>query len=100
MTKRNEEWVKWQRKELGLPTDSLSVSSKKKRGTRLPEDWDWKLPDQWRNIALKMGLSNEKIDIEKVNFKMYWLCKDKNATKLNWERTWQNWCIRVIHYGK
>jgi len=68
-----------------------------KKGTSLPDNW--KLPDEWRAYALGIGFSDEKIDDEASKFKMYWLSRADNATKLDWKRTWENWCIRILHFG-
>lgn len=61
------------------------------RGTRLPEDWV--LPNTWGEWALKEQPTWDADHMRKqaLNFRDYWTTKPENATKLNWERTWQSW---------
>src|ERR1700728_1046705 len=73
------------KENIGCSTDSLSVSSRK-RGTRLPDDWE--LPDEWKEWAISIWLVTEQIESMAIKFKNHWLSTTKNATKLNWERTW------------
>lgn len=69
--------------------EEANASSKKKRATRLPDDWQ---PDF--EIAAKCGLTPKQAGLEALKFRNYWLSKSgKDATKLDWQRTWHNWCL-------
>lgn len=59
-------------------------------------------PDQWREIALKEGMSAEYIDDEFIEFRDYWISlgKVKYAKKANWSRTWMNRIKDVIHSAR
>jgi uncharacterized protein YdaU (DUF1376 family) len=71
-------------KEEGKP------SSKKKRGSRLSDDWF--LPKEWGDWALEQGLNVEGIRAEADKFKDYWHSKaGPTAAKLDWQGTWRNW---------
>jgi hypothetical protein len=85
------------KKNIGCSTDSLSVSSRK-RGTRLEKDWE--LPKEWRDWAIGIWLMNDQIDSMEIEFKNYWLSTTQSATKLDWERVWQNWCRREARFQK
>lgn len=67
-----------------------------KRGTRLPENWT--LPDEWRGWAL----ANFRITINEAahearTFANYWqAAPGAKARKLDWYKTWQNWCSRAF----
>lgn len=61
-----------------------------KRGTRLADDAE--LTPEWRTIAQVHRLAPEATF---RYFKNYWLAKPgKEATKLDWTRTWANWCAK------
>lgn len=76
--------------------NSSSVGAHKRapeRGSRLPEDWE---PSdrliEW--AALKASRVN--LDRETEKFRNYWLAKSgRDATKLDWERTWQKWMLEA-----
>jgi hypothetical protein len=65
------------------------------KGTRLPVDWLLPLDDEaW---ALAQGMTREKVQATATKFKNYWLAKSgKDATKIDWSRTWQNWVLTDI----
>lgn len=64
--------------------------SKKKRGTRLPEDW--RLPRPWDEWAQAEGFSADTIRSEADKFKDYWISTPgQKGVKLNWQATWRNW---------
>ncbi len=66
--------------------------SSRKRGTRLPEDWQPSESD--RAFARKQGLNEEDIDREAQKFFNHWTSKTgAGATKRDWHRTWQNWIL-------
>lgn len=62
-----------------------------KRGTRL--DPDWRPSDDTREWTLRR-LSQPDAAVELEKFHNYWLAKTgKDATKLDWDRTWRNWVL-------
>lgn len=66
----------------------------KKRGTRLPEDW-YPYGEDW-DFAAGRGLPPVAIEDQILAFRNYWTSKTgKDATKLNWSRTWQNWILNA-----
>ncbi len=62
------------------------------RGTRLPQDW--RLPKPWGEWAVaELRLTEPVVRDESLKFRDYWTAKSgKDATKLDWEATWRNWC--------
>jgi hypothetical protein len=67
------------------------------RGTRLPKEW--KLPKAWGEWALKKypHWTPEKVRDEADKFRNHWTSKTgKDATKLDWYATWQNWCMSPV----
>jgi len=69
------------------------TSTNRKRGTRLPEDWQ---PDdalvQWARKTRPDILLDDEIE----NFKDYWIAKTgSGATKLDWNRTFKGWIRKV-----
>jgi len=73
------------------PTDKKEPSVPKK-GTRIPDDFE---PDIQR--AVEAGLRPERALIEAAKFKNYWQAKaGKDATKLDWPKTWVNWYLSAI----
>jgi len=76
-------------KEINSPRETPSA-----RGTRLPKDWA--LPASWGKWALNEGHSEATIRFEADKFRDFWLSKSgKDATKVDWERTWHNWMRSV-----
>lgn len=69
------------------------------RGTRLSPEWTPSL----ENIAFcrKEGLTDDDAAHIGRRFKNHWLAKPgKDAVKLNWDRTWENWVLRDIEDGR
>jgi hypothetical protein len=67
------------------------------KGSRLFKDW--KLPKAWGEWALGKypAWSTEKVRDEADKFRNHWTSKTgKDATKLDWYATWQNWCMSSI----
>lgn len=62
------------------------------KGSRLAGDWQ--LPKAWGEWALTdIGWSVETVRTEAAKFADYWHGKSgKDATKVDWEATWRNWC--------
>jgi uncharacterized protein YdaU (DUF1376 family) len=76
------------------PESSLRSEARAKRATRLPEDWMPARDDQL--FAIENGLSPERVNEELQKFRNYWLSKaGRDATKLDWSRTWQNWILNA-----
>ena len=75
--------------ELDIKEDT-NVSSKKKRGTRLSEDWF--LPVDWGEWAVSEGWDKDAIRRQADSFKDYWISKPgQGGVKLDWKATWRNW---------
>ncbi len=71
---------------------ALAPTPKERKGTRLPENWV--LPRAWGEWALAEGWPADAIRTEAIKFRNYWTSKaGKDATKINWERTFQNWML-------
>ena len=62
-----------------------------KRGTRLPESW--RPSDEARAWTLqRLTAADAAVELEK--FRNHWLAKTgRDATKLDWDRTWRNWVL-------
>ena len=62
------------------------------RGARLAQDWV--LPKSWGEWAVdELGMGAEQVRTEAAKFRDYWCAKSgKDATKLDWQATWRNWC--------
>ena len=74
---------------------SVDATTPRKRGSRLQTDWT--LPEDWKAWALKEQPSWTQAHVEKVatGFRNYWIAKSgKDAAKLDWYATWQNWVMR------
>lgn len=82
------------------PQIEIPEKSEKKKGTRLPDDWT--LPDAWGDWAMTYCVSKGLFDgkpfvIEQgVVFKNYWTAKTSQATKRDWQGTWENWIRRGL----
>lgn len=71
------------------------------RGTRLPTDWV--LPKAWGDWALEKypHWTADTVRAIATNFKNYWTDKTgKDATKVSWKGTWENWCDNEITQGQ
>lgn len=66
------------------------ASKEKKRGTRLSEDWQ---PDEKLIQFAKAKRPDLDLNETVRMFKNYWLSKPKDATKLNWNLTFENWVM-------
>lgn len=67
-----------------------------KRGSRLPDNW--RLPDEWRDWALaNFRITVNEVAAESRTFANYWqAAPGPKARKLDWFKTWQNWCSRAF----
>lgn len=64
-----------------------------KRGTRLPDDW--RPCDATRTWTLER-ISSTEAAVELEKFRNHWIAKTgKDATKLDWDRTWRNWVLNA-----
>ncbi len=71
----------------------------RKRGTRLAEDFE--MPPEWKVWALVRGMLPTLVDSEAESFTRYWQAKaGRDATKMDWEKTWQNWITRASRDGR
>lgn len=64
----------------------------KKRGTRLP--YDWELEQHEGEWALKKGMTFAEVKLEEEKFKDYWVASGK--VKVDWSATWRNWIRSAI----
>lgn len=68
------------------------------KGTRVPENWT-PPPHVWDDVSQKCP--NVDLEDEHENFMDYWLSKTgKDATKLDWARTWRAWMRRSEKWAK
>lgn len=76
----------------GGEVSSTEPTEKAKRGCRLSESWV--LPLSWGEWAVgNYHVTADQVRAEAKRFKNHWLAKaGKEAVKLDWYRTWQNWC--------
>ena len=84
---------------IGPPPASKAPS--RHRGTRLAADWQ--LPDDWRQWArLNFAHADDTIvSAEAEQFRDFWIAKSgANATKLDWQATWRNWCRNSKTLGR
>jgi hypothetical protein len=82
-------------------TSNTGVSAKpnskqpRRRKTCLPEDWQ---PSEHAlSFAKQCGLSEEAIPREVMKFKNYYI--GKGILMVDWDRAWENWCIRTAEYA-
>lgn len=66
------------------------ASKEKKRGTRLSEDWQ---PDEKLIQFAKTKRPDLNLNDTVRMFKNYWVAKTKDATKLDWNLTFENWVM-------
>jgi hypothetical protein len=77
---------------LTTPSSTPSSAEARKRASRLPSDW--KPSEENLEYARMRGLSAHEIDVQAEKFRNYWTAKSgQQATKIDWNRTWQNWII-------
>jgi hypothetical protein len=71
------------------------------RGSRLPKEWA--LPKPWGEWAVEHypHWSPDTVRLIGTKFANHWHAKSgKDATKLDWEATWKNWCMSGITQGE
>lgn len=79
------------------PPPNAAKAASTPRGNRLPADWV--LPKAWGDwaIAEYPQWTPDKVRREGASFRDHWTAKTgKEATKLDWEATWRNWCRSSI----
>lgn len=66
-----------------------------KKGCELADDW--KLDDEYRSEAIRLGLLEEEVYQESDRFRDYWRSKPGSGRlKTDWKATWRNWCRNVV----
>lgn len=77
--------------------EAKASSRPRKRATRLAEDWQPTADDiAW--CKTEHPAVDGKRETEK--FRNHWIAKSgKDATKLDWSRTWRNWIINSEQFG-
>lgn len=69
-------------------------SAPRKRASRLPPEWAPSDDDKAWLRSKWPGVLRGTVETELEKFRNYWLSKSgKDATKLDWSRTWQNWMM-------
>jgi hypothetical protein len=74
----------------------VANASPAKKGSRLPNDWY--LPKTWGEWALSemIGWTVDDVRTQSAMFADYWQSKPgADAAKLDWLKTWRNWCRRA-----
>lgn len=79
--------------EPSLTQQSPNAVVARRRGTRLPETWKPATDTiSWTLEHLDRETANREIE----KFRNYWFAKPgKDATKLDWDRTWRNWVLNT-----
>jgi uncharacterized protein YdaU (DUF1376 family) len=75
-------------------TADAVVSPKANRGSRLPPEWQ--IPPDDEAWAVAQGLTREQVARAALKFKNHWLSRSRDAARLDWSRTWQNWVIKDL----
>lgn len=75
------------------PSPPYNPPASQKRGTRLPDGFE--MPDDWIIWAMrKRGWSRAEAGDEGECFIRFWQAKPgREACKLDWFKTWQNWVV-------
>lgn len=77
------------------PSQEKTPKGVQKKGSELPEDW--RLTDQNRRDAERIGLHSSEVDREAEKFRDYWRSKPgAGRLKTDWPATWRNWCRNVV----
>lgn len=84
-------------KEEELKKDKKKENNNK--GTRLDPDWQPNADDI--AFAQREGVKGEVLRVEALKFRNHWTSKSgKDATKINWERAWQNWILNSKNFQR
>lgn len=77
--------------------EETNVSSKKKKGSRIPDDF---YPSDEMLEFAKEKVPGINLDARILEFKNYWSSKTgKDATKLDWNKTFQNRILQIAEYS-
>jgi hypothetical protein len=57
----------------------------------------WQPSEKDIAFAIQCGLREETIPREIAKFKNYYIAK--GILMVDWDRAWQNWCIRAVEYA-
>lgn len=80
-------------------TSTIEVVSKKEASKKVRADGarlsaEWEPAESDLDFARSQGLDGDTIRVEATKFRNHWVTKTgKDATKLNWSLTWQNWIL-------
>ena len=85
---RSHDW----RARLRSLSTPLAKPTAKTKATRLAVDW---VPNAAGEALAVRELGAEAAARELVKFRNYWAAKPNNATKLDWDATWQNWVLKA-----
>jgi hypothetical protein len=78
-----------------LKLSSTTQDSRELEKTRLSEDW--RLSEPHLSFAIQCGLSVDAVHREALKFKNYYI--GRGILMVDWDRAWQNWCIRAVEYA-
>jgi hypothetical protein len=83
-----------------IPSPPYKPPASQKRGTRLADDFE--PPEDWIAWAMnKRSWSREEAVDECECFIRYWQAKPgREACKLDWPKTWQNWAVNSRRQAK
>ena len=73
---------------LGAKSSRSTTEPKSKRGTRIPDDFA--LTPAMREWA-RINAAYTDVEHDTAQFINYWQARSKDATKLDWLKTWENW---------
>lgn len=72
---------------------AVPAAPRQRKGTRLPDNW---VPSEATREWQRREFAGVDVRTEHLKFTNYWLAKSgRDATKTDWERTWQNWIINA-----
>src|ERR1043165_7194418 len=75
------------------PADKIGNAAKARRGSRLPDGW---MPTEATRDWARREFAGVDLRTEHEKFSNYWSAKTgRDATKTDWDRTWQNWIIEA-----
>ena len=80
--------------EPDIKEDTNVSSKKRKRASRLDDDWF--LPQDWGEWAMSQGMAEKVVRDQADRFKDYWVSQSgSKGVKLDWQATWRNWVRRA-----
>jgi hypothetical protein len=75
--------------EPDAPAKTATNAKTAQRGSRLPKPWD--LTPERRKYAQQQGIDPDRTHTKFCNH--WWAKTGRDAYKLDWDATWQNWCL-------